>query len=455
MRILHVSTYDQGGGAEAVACQLLDEHRRLGHDSFMLVGEKRTSHHHIQCLEHQQFSGVWDRSWQGVADRLLPFEGRLRGVWRFRRWLQTVVADPQRWIDLCRGRENFRFPGTWHLLNGAFDRPDILHCHNLHGGWLSAGGYFDLRALPWLASQVPTVLTLHDTWLLSGHCAYTLGCERWKDGCGSCPDLSIYPPVRRDSTEFNWQRKRDIFARSRLHLVTPSQWLMDQVKQSMLAPGMVQSRVIPNGVDLSVFHPGDKSEARHHLGLPQDASILLYAANAAKSNRFKDYPTVEAAATKVGAASHGQRVIMIVLGEGGTVFPIPNGEIRYIPFVKDRRTTARFYQAADLYVHAARSDTFPNTVLEALASGVPVVATAVDGIPEQIDEGRTGFLVPKGDAEGLASKVVQLISQPRRLRAMGESAAQTAAAKFSLETQANAYLHFYEQMRQSHAEVAA
>jgi glycosyltransferase involved in cell wall biosynthesis len=229
---------------------------------------------------------------------------------------------------------------------------------------------------------------------------------------------------------------------------------MDQVNQSMLAPAVVESRVIPNGVDLSVFRPGDKVEARHRLGLPQDASILLYVANAAKSNMFKDYPTVEAAAAKVGAVPHDQRVIMIVLGEGGSVYPLPNGEIRYIPFVKDRHMTARFYQAADIYVHAAKSDTFPNTVIEALASGVPVVATAVDGIPEQIEEGRTGFLVPKGDADALARRVVQLISQPTRLRSMGECAAHTATAKFSLEQQVNAYLDFYGHTKQSHAEVA-
>ena len=58
---------------------------------------------------------------------------------------------------------------------------DVLHLHNLHGG------YFDLRHLPRLSPRLPVVVTLHDTWLTSGHCAYTLECERWRDGLRRLP----------------------------------------------------------------------------------------------------------------------------------------------------------------------------------------------------------------------------------------------------------------------------
>ena len=109
---------------------------------------------------------------------------------------------------------------------------------------------------------MPTVLTLHDAWLLSGHCAHSFDCERWKTGCGECPDLTIEPAIRRDATADNWVRKRDIYARSRLYVATPSPWLMGRVEQSMLAPAVEQARVIPNGVDLSVFRPADKRSIR-------------------------------------------------------------------------------------------------------------------------------------------------------------------------------------------------
>jgi glycosyltransferase involved in cell wall biosynthesis len=85
-------------------------------------------------------------------------------------------------------------------------------------------------------------------------------------------------------------------------------------------------------------------------------------------------------------------------------------EVRFIPYQANQESVARYYEAADLYVHAAPADTFPNTILEALACGTPVVATAVGGIPEQVEDGQTGFLVPVGNARALAERLTQLLS---------------------------------------------
>lgn len=140
---------------------------------------------------------AWFRAWDDLDKGLQPYHTRLKGTWRLSRLAQTL-ADPQRAFDRWRGREDFSFP---------YDRPnlrpttDILHLHNLHGG------YFDLRQLPRLSQTLPTFITLHDTWLLSGHCAYSNGCQRWQIGCGHCPDLTLYPATPRDATAQNWQRK--------------------------------------------------------------------------------------------------------------------------------------------------------------------------------------------------------------------------------------------------------
>src|SRR5262245_23731658 len=107
---------------------------------------------------------------------------------------------------------------------------------------------------------------------------------------------------------------------------------------------------------------------------------------------------------------------------------------------------ARYYQAADVYLHAARADTFPNTVLEALARGKPVVATAVSGIPEQVDEAQTGFLVPVGDAHALADRLVQLLSESSLRQDMGKQAAEVALRRFDLHRQADAYLAWHHEL---------
>src|SRR5262249_17124394 len=159
---------------------------------------------------------------RGVSTRLRRMESRL-GMQSTLSRLTDSLSEPGRWLDHQLGIENFRFPGTKRLLTLADKQPSILHLHNLHGG------YFDLPILPWISQQVPTVVTLHDAWLLSGHCAHSFACEKWRTGCGECPDLTIYPEIRRDATRYNWQRKREIYSRSRLYVSTPSQWLMQKV----------------------------------------------------------------------------------------------------------------------------------------------------------------------------------------------------------------------------------
>jgi glycosyltransferase involved in cell wall biosynthesis len=107
---------------------------------------------------------------------------------------------------------------------------------------------------------------------------------------------------------------------------------------------------------------------------------------------------------------------------------------------------ARYYQAADVYVHAARADTFPNTVLEAQACGTPVVATAVGGIPEQVEDGRSGYLVSAGDAPALAERLTQLLSDTELRGRMGIQAAEAARRRFDLSRQADAYLDWYRML---------
>ena len=216
---------------------------------------------------------------------------------------------------------------------------------------------------------------------------------------------------------------------------------MDKVDQSMLKPGVMASRVIPNGVDLKVFHLADRASAREDLGLPSDANILLFAANGIRKNVWKDYRTLQSALAEI--AKSGAKVLCIALGEAAPTERIGDVEIQFVPYQKDPERVARHYQAADLYIHPARVDTFPTTVLEALACGTPVVASAVGGIPEQVIEGRTGFLVPVGDARAMAGRVLDLLADEGLRVRMGQEAAEDAARRFGLERMVREYLAFY------------
>jgi glycosyltransferase involved in cell wall biosynthesis len=331
--------------------------------------------------------------------------------------------------------------------------PAVIHGHNLHGG------YFDLRQLRDLSSRAPMALTLHDEWLLTGHCAYSNGCDRWVTGCGACPDLTLYPALRRDGTSGNRRRKSEIYQQSRLYVSSPSAWLLERARRSILNEGAVDWQVIHNGVDRSVFRPGSSLEARRRLDLPLDAWILLFVANWARSNRFKDYETVVAAARRISDRSPDRRVILIVLGEQGPSERVGKVELRLPGYERDPNVVAQYHRAADLYVHAARNDNFPTTVLEALSTGVAVVATAVGGIPEQVRslsgvagayEGKsygieeaTGVLVDPADSEGMAAAATALLEDDPTRTTLAANATRDAAARFDIEAQIDRTIDWY------------
>ena len=446
MRILQVNTADSGGGAESVTWQLFQAYRHSGHASWLAVGCKQSPDAEVFEIPHDEFRNSWTKAWLGFGERLEPLVGTVRGADRIRKLCGRGIGQPGRWLNRVRGIEDYSFPGTWHLPDLLPATPDILQCHNMHGAWLSDGGYFDLTILPWLSHRFPVVVTMHDAWLLSGHCAHSFDCERWKTGCGSCPDLTIYPSIRRDATAHNWRRKQSIFSQSRLYISAPSQWLMQKAQQSMLSSAVVESQVIPNGVNLAVFHPEDKNTVRGELGIPLDQKVVLFAAHGVRGNVWKDYSTMRASIEEVGRRLQGEEVLFVALGEKGDAERIGYARIRFIPFTQDSSIVARYYQAADVYLHAARADTFPNTILEALACGVPVVATAVGGIPEQVDDGRTGFLVPTGDVEAMASRITHLLSNDDLRRRFGREAAHTARTQFDIQRQVAAYLGWFEKI---------
>lgn len=439
MNILQVSTADIGGGAEKVAWNLFRAYQKRGHPSWLAVGFQRSNDPgvlHIPGLPPS--SSPWARLPWGLYQRFDPFHKESRGRHFLRAGL-LALSGVREEIERRQGREDFNFRGSWKLLKLPPQPPDIIHAHNLHGG------YFDLRYFTDLSRRVPVVWTLHDEWALTGHCAYSIGCPRWRTGCGHCPDLNIYPSLLRDSTDWNWQRKRRIYQDSQLHISAPSQWLLERVRHSMLMA--VETRCVPNGVNLEIFYPADPMKARADLGLPLDRTILLFAASKARQNLFKDYNSIEQTLNILSQMQPDPTPILFLsLGGSGGETQVGGITLRHIPFIWDQNQVARYYQAADIFLHAARADNFPNTVLEALACGTPVIATAVGGIPEQVRDGETGFLTPPGDPAAMAARVSQLLCDADLRKAMSNNAVRDARQRFNLDDQVTNYLDWYSQI---------
>jgi len=200
------------------------------------------------------------------------------------------------------------------------------------------------------------------------------------------------------------------------------------------------------------------------LGVSEDVKVLLFTANGIRNNIWKDFRTMRSAISRVAERLHGQ-IVLFALGEDAPAEHLGRAVVRFIPYQRDPLSVARYYQAADIYLHSARADTFPTSVVESLACGTPVVATAVGGIPEQVkglvapDRGfansplnrygmdeATGVLVSPGDAGEMAVAIEHLLENNSQRHHLGTNAAADAAKRFDLQQQADEFLTWYQEI---------
>ncbi len=430
-KVLHVNTAVAAGGAE-VMCRGLHEAlmKDLRCDSWLAVGWQGEQLEQMLWIDPAKDRPLWTRFWLRVAARMEGLPG-----------LQTRfaynVAFFDNWVRDILGRERLSIPACRELAELVPSRPDIVHCHNLHGR------YFDLSALVHLQTGSEVLLTLHDLWWLTGHCGYPLSCPQWSVGCGSCPDLLRPPSIRRDSTRANRAYKEQILAKVRPYAAVPSQWVKDQVLCTAAAEWFREIRVVPNGIDIKVFNTQETNNTvRERLGISKDEFLLVASANGLDSNPYKAYSTLRNAVREASRVCR-RRITLLAVGSGMSGRDPEVASIVHIPFVSSRAEMAAIYRASDLCLHGAKAETFGLTIIEAFACGLPVVASSVGGIPEIINDGVNGFLVKINTCQEFAEKIL-LLERNKNLRLeMAEEAKKSVFEKYTLELCAERYIEYY------------
>jgi glycosyltransferase involved in cell wall biosynthesis len=309
---------------------------------------------------------------------------------------------------------------------------------NLH--WIS--GFFDYHSFfRDLQPQQQVVWTLHDMNPITGGCHHAGGCSRFHDVCGCCPQLASADP--HDLSNEVWKRKQASYQSSGSNpicAVTPSHWLAGEVKKSSLM-AKISVRVIPNGLDTESFQPRDKSAAREALGIPADARVVLFAAHSL-DDRYKGFNVLIEALSKI---SHITGLYLLTLGRGKISETSPVAG-KSLDLIHDEGVLPLVYSAADIYALPTFQDNFPNTTVESLACGTPVIASDVGGVSEIVRDNGTGLLVKAGEAEPLAAAISGLLADEGKRARLAAECRRVAVAEYSVDLQSARYAELYLSM---------
>lgn len=315
---------------------------------------------------------------------------------------------------------------------------DILHLHWTNQGFLSLSG---LKKLAQLGK--PIVWTLHDMWAFTGGCHYSGGCQNFKAQCGDCSFLKA--PSASDLSHQIWLKKNRIFKGLDIQFVACSRWLAEVAKSSALLAGR-DVRPIPNPIDTSVFRPLSSNEIaaeRARLGIEPHQKILLFAAMKIADER-KGFAFLKTALKKLSSQVAENQLVILVLGQSGeaesAALPYPTRRLGLVSEVEKLRLA---YGLADVFAIPSLEDNLPNTVMESLACGTPVVGFETGGVPEMVEHLQNGFIAPQRDAEKLAAGIFWCLENEDRLSILKENARKKAVSAYSNAVVAARYLSLY------------
>ena len=423
MKIVHLSTEDIAGGAARATHRLHTGLRLLGHDSSMFVINR----------------GSKGKDSKGKDSMVTAFNASMDWPSRIRRRLRRgrIARDFARYrTSRPAGFEVFSDDRSEYGDDLVRNLPpcDVINLH-----WIAR--YVDYESFfSMVPKKTPIVWLIHDMNPFTGGCHYDEGCGKYLDGCGSCPQLGSDDV--NDLSRKVWKRKQEIFGGiepRRLHFVAPSRWMASNLAQHPFL-NRFPVTIIPYGLDTDVFVPRNREFAREILGLPQAAKIILFVASNVQI-RYKGFlPLTEALS---GLKGQDNLLLVSVGAKSELNLGISHKDLGYI---NDDRLLALTYNAADLFVVPSLQDNLPNTVLESMACGIPVVGFETGGIPDMVRDGVTGLLAPCNDVAALRAAIKDLIRKPLKREEMGVNSRRVALHEYSLVVQARRYAELYQSL---------
>lgn len=415
MRVLIINTSERRGGAAIAANRLMEALKNNGIKAKMLVRDRQTNEVTVVALK-KSWRSLWQFAWERIV------------IWATNGFHKHNLFA----VDIANtGTDITNLP--------EFIQADVIHLHWINQGMLSLK---DIRKI--IDSGKPVVWTLHDMWPFTGICHYAKYCEKYTVQCQNC-ELLVHPH-HKDLSYKVFRRKQKLYKDANITFVACSRWLEGIARKSALIRNQTITN-IPNAINTNLFTLRPKKSVREKLHLPQNKKLLLFGSMKITDKRKGIDYLIEAckliAEKNPGLSS---QLGVVVLGsqseQYATLFPFPIYQMNYVNNEKD---LVDIYNAVDLYVTPSLQDNLPNTIVEAMACGIPCVGFNVGGIPQMIDHLHNGYVAQYKSSEDLANGICWSFNEGD-YNSLSEEARRKAVNTYSEHNVAMKYIQIYNQI---------
>lgn len=422
MKITHLSTFDLAGGAAKAGYRLHEGLLKIGQESQILsLYKTSTDNDHVLAYQPNSLVNNPDSIYCNHIQNHYINNNR------------TPISNTL----FSLGYSGFNVAQLPWLINS-----DIINLH-----WITSGFLSPLNIKEILDLGKPVVWTLHDMWSFTGGCHYSARCEGYKNNCLNCPQLS------EDIFQLPYhllQEKVDFFNHPNLVIVTPSQWLAKCAKESKVFQHNT-IEVIPYSLDTNIFQPVNKSEAKEKLKLnPHDIILLVGAVtgNEKRKGFIELINSLKICQNNPQFASLIKNNTLKICCFGELNDEFNDLDITVIPFgnINCEEELSLIYSAADIFILPSLEDNFPNTMLESMSCGTPVMAFDVGGMPDLIQDQISGIIIPFNNVQLMSDKIIQLINDRSLCQKMGQKSRNIISHNYHLSVQANNYYKLYQEL---------
>jgi len=410
MKILHLNASDISGGAARAAYRIHKSLQGIGIDSKMLVQTKLS--------DDKTVIGPGNKVKKGLALLRPTLDSTFKNL--FSGGSKTIFSPA--WLPFSD------IPSQIRSIS-----PEIIHLHWICGSMLRIEELQQIKK--------PIIWTLHDMWAFTGGCHYSDGCVHFQQSCGNCPQLNR--SSKNDLSRSIFMRKKKAWEGLDITLITPSNWLAEYAKKSCLF-GRHRVEVIHNGLDLNLFKPINKTTVREIWNFPINKKLILFGAMRATSDHKKGFDLLYDGIKQLTNKWSG-KAELIVFGASEPESPPDFGlPVHYLGCLHDEVSLSLLYAAADVMIVPSRQDNLPNTVVESLACGTPVVAFDIGGMPDMINHQLNGYLAKSFDVSDLAAGIDCVLPNENHHKELCINAREKAVACFDIKKVAMHYADLYE-----------